>query len=114
MTTMSDSITIRLAGPGDAAAVRRLAVLDSAEAPAGPALLAEVGGAPAAAIALADGSVVADPFRLTADLVALLELRRGRLVEDDRPARGARRLRRHRDAPLARAGALRHASARLS
>lgn len=80
MRNQPDAITIRTAGDADAAALRRLAALDSAGALAGPALLAEVGGVPAAAIAIDGGVVVADPFRLTADIVELLELRRARLA----------------------------------
>jgi len=90
MTSTTDTITIRPAAAGDAAALRRLAALDSAEVLAGPALLAEVGGTAAAAIALDDGAVVADPFRLTADLVELLRLRRARLAGGERPARRGR------------------------
>ena len=55
---------------GDAAAVERLAELDSRRAPRGTVLLAEVGrelrGRPSRSD---DGHVVADPFRPTADLV---------------------------------------------
>jgi len=91
MTSTTDTITIRPAAAGDAAALRRLAALDSAEVLAGPALLAEVGGTAAAAIALDDGAVVADPFRLTADLVDLLRLRRARVAGGARRGRGASR-----------------------
>ncbi len=114
MTPKSDSITIRPAEAGDAAALRRLAALDSAEADFGPTLLAEVDGAPAAAIDLADGRVVADPFRLTADLVALLDLRRRRLVDETATTGGTRRLLRRGRPSLARPGGVRHASAHLA
>jgi hypothetical protein len=50
-------------------------------------LLAEVDGEPRAALSLADGTVVADPFHHTLYLVALLEARAGQLTE----SRGRRR-----------------------
>jgi hypothetical protein len=53
----------------------RLAELDSQRPVTGPALVGEIDGRPAAAISLADGRVVADPFRPTADVVELLRLR---------------------------------------
>lgn len=110
MTSTTDTITIRPAAARDGAALRRLAALDSADALAGPALLAEVGGTPAAAIALGDGAVVADPFRLTADLVELLRMRRVRLTEGERPA-GRGRGATHEHLPTTRG--LTHAPAHL-
>lgn len=66
-------ITIRPAYGDDTEALHRLAILDSApEVPAGPLLLAEVDGELQAALALRTGAVIADPFRPTASLVALL------------------------------------------
>jgi hypothetical protein len=41
----------------------------------GPALVGEIDGRPAAAIALHDGRVLADPFQRTANLVAQLRMR---------------------------------------
>ena len=69
---LDHALTIRAAAPRDADALRRLAALDSR--PRRPALLAERGGVPNAAIALTSGSVVADPFNPSADAVG--ELRR--------------------------------------
>ena len=66
---------IRPAHAADAVAVRRLAALDSRGAPRDPVLLGEMDGEPVAALSLADGHVVADPFRPTAELVALLRVR---------------------------------------
>jgi hypothetical protein len=66
------TITIRPAYADDAEALTRLAGLDSAELPAEPLLLGESDGELRAAISLADGSVIADPFAPTAQLVALL------------------------------------------
>ena len=68
-------VALRLAGPDDAAAIRRLAALDSAPVPVGQVLLAAVDGEPVAAFALAEGRVVADPFIDTRHAVALLRLR---------------------------------------
>jgi hypothetical protein len=65
-------LTLRVARPDDAPAVRRLAQLDSSRPPTGPVLLAVVGSEPVAALGVDSGSVVADPFRPTADVVAML------------------------------------------
>lgn len=65
-------LTLRLARPDDAPTVRRLAQLDSSRPPSGPVLLAVVGSEPVAALAVDTGSVVADPFRPTAGVVAVL------------------------------------------
>jgi len=67
---------IRFAVPADAGALRDLAALDSSpRVPAGDVVLAVVGGELVAAVAVADGHAIADPFRPTADLVALLRVR---------------------------------------
>jgi len=66
---------IRRATPADAPALRRLAELDSVRPLDGPVLLGELDGTPAAAIALSDGRVAADPFRPTAHLAAHLRTR---------------------------------------
>jgi hypothetical protein len=69
-------LTIRPALPADAGRLRDLVQLDSSpRAPAGAVLLAESGGDLVAALSLDDGHVVADPFRPTADVVALLRVR---------------------------------------
>jgi hypothetical protein len=65
-------LTLRLAGPDDDAALRRLAELDSSRPPDGRVLLAVVGSNPVAALSVETGAVVADPFRPTADVVAVL------------------------------------------
>jgi len=66
------ALTLRYALPGDAAALDRLAQLDSRRAPRGVVLVAEVGGELWAAISLDDRHAVADPFRPTGELVALM------------------------------------------
>jgi hypothetical protein len=56
------SVTLRFGSPADEGRLARLAALDSSAPPAQPVLLAEVDGQLRAAIALAGGAVVADPF----------------------------------------------------
>jgi hypothetical protein len=67
-----DTVVIRMAHVGDEDALRRLAVIDSAEALESPAVISEVDGEIRAALSLWDGSSIADPFFPTADLVELL------------------------------------------
>ena len=69
------TLTIRRATDADRQALRRLAALDSAAAPSGEILIAEVGREQLAAIEVATGATIADPFRPTAHLIDLLELR---------------------------------------
>ena len=91
--TLTDSqVTVRLAQDGDFRALVRLAALDSTEPLEGPALLAEVDGEAVAAIPLGGGAAIADPFRRTTAVVALLELRAAQLRGEagGEPAAGAR------------------------
>jgi hypothetical protein len=76
---ITEPVSIRRAAPADLPVLQRLASLDSAPVPAGDVLIASAGGEDRAAIAVATGAVVADPFRPTSDLVALLTLRAGSL-----------------------------------
>src|SRR5919197_1911909 len=92
-TSTSSTISIRLAGDGDGRSVARLAALDSARVPRGPVLLALVDGEPWAALPLVGGAAIADPFRRTADVVALLQARAAHLAAP-RTAPRARFLRR--------------------
>lgn len=73
------NVTIRLGAPRDEHRLARLAELDSSQPAAEPLLLAEVDGQLAAAISLSDGTIVADPFRPTADVVDLLRVRAAQL-----------------------------------
>lgn len=83
-------ITVRLADYGDSAALVRLAGLDSAAFPTGPTLVAEVGGQIQAALPVQGGPAIADPFRPTVALVAMLRLRAQQLVGDGpEPARAS-------------------------
>jgi hypothetical protein len=70
-----DPVVIRSANEGDHDRLRRLAQLDSAAVPAGPMLIAEVGGSIRAAVALEGGAAIDDPFHPTAELVTLLRAR---------------------------------------
>lgn len=72
-------VTLRLASHGDGAALDRLAQLDSGPLPPGPHLLGERDGRIEAAISLATGALVADPFRRTAELCELLRCHAGEL-----------------------------------
>jgi hypothetical protein len=87
----SAALTIRLAGPADADALRVLSVLDSTPFPVGPALVAEVGGELWAAVSLVEPVGVADPFRPSGELLALLAARARQLESGGAPRR--RRLR---------------------
>lgn len=81
------AVTIRRATADDAAALLRLAALDSGPFPQA-ALVAEVDGSIWAARSLSTGAAVADPFRYTAELVELLHERaRHLLAEDPAPRR---------------------------
>lgn len=77
MSNTQSHITIRMATDADADALSTLAELDSGRVPARPVLTAHVDGELRAAISMADGSAVADPFHSTADLVAMLRMRAG-------------------------------------
>jgi hypothetical protein len=82
----AEAVTIRMGVPADAAALSRLAQLDSAPAPVlGAVLLAEVDGELCAALPLDGGHAFADPFRRTAELVAMLAERARQL--ERRPVR---------------------------
>ena len=102
----AETVTIRVAVSADAPALSRLAQLDSAPPPGPlPMLMAEVGGELRAALPLAGGPAIADPFHRTAELVAMLA-ERARQLEVPGPRRAARRwrpLRGPRPAPAPRA-----------
>jgi hypothetical protein len=70
-----DALVIRPAYPDDHASLARLAALDSARPLSGATLVAERDGRILAALSVADGRAIADPFAPTADLIALLRLR---------------------------------------
>jgi hypothetical protein len=71
----ADAYTIRYATVDDVPALRRLVELDGPRLFCGPALIAEIGGALAAAVSLADGRVIADPSQPTTVPRQLLRMR---------------------------------------
>ena len=73
-TTGTGAIVIRRATHCDIRALADLAILDSREPLTGPVLVAEADGVLRAALDLHDGSVAADPFAPTAQLVELLRV----------------------------------------
>ena len=98
-----ERVTVRHAHVGDAAAIHRLAALDSAPTPEGPMLVAESDARILAALPLGSGRAIADPFTRTSELVALLQLRAAQLEGEQAPrtsrlARLARALGRRRPA----------------
>src|ERR1700731_3250557 len=73
-TRLRDPVTVRLAAPDDARELAWITDLDSASVPADPLLIGERAGQAVAALSLADGALVANPFVVSADVVALLRL----------------------------------------
>ena len=87
---MMQNVTVRRSASGDESALARLAALDSASPPRGPALIAEADSRMLAALPLGAGRPIADPFEPTAALVALLELRRTQMESADTAGRPSR------------------------
>lgn len=79
----AQTVTVRRSMASDVPALERLAELDSRGYHDGPALVAEVNGQLVAALPLDGRPAFSDPFRPTADLVALLELRLDQLINTD-------------------------------
>ncbi|MEA2438810.1 MAG: hypothetical protein QOH76_234 [Thermoleophilaceae bacterium] len=75
METTAPRIAIRPATEADSPMLLRLAALDSAAAPRGPVLVADIGGEVVAARSLSGARSIADPFRPTAEIRELLDLR---------------------------------------
>ena len=83
-----NNVTVRRSTSGDESALARLAALDSASPPRGPALIAEADTRMLAALPLGAGRPTADPYEPTAPLVQLLELRRSQIgAAEGEPAR---------------------------
>jgi hypothetical protein len=92
----AETLTIRMVVPADAAALGRLAQLDSTRTPrAEHMLVAEVGGEMRAALPLDGGPAIADPFHRTAELVEMLD-KRARQLAPPLPRRAVRPWRRLR------------------
>ncbi len=73
------SITIRPARANDAEALRRIAQRDSASVPDGRLLVAVADGELRAAVSIAGGERIADPFHPSAGLARLLSARAAQL-----------------------------------
>ncbi|HVW17505.1 MAG TPA: hypothetical protein VHB30_04600 [Solirubrobacteraceae bacterium] len=90
------TVAIRLAGGRDADAVTALEQMEGRRLAPGAHLVAEVDGRVIAAVAVADGGAVSDPFAHAAAAVDLLRLRAGQLrdagVSSGGPLRRAARL----------------------
>jgi hypothetical protein len=71
--------TLRLATADDGPALGRLAELDSNRLSPGPHLVADRDGRIDAALSLATGELIADPFHPTADLCELLRCHAGEI-----------------------------------
>jgi hypothetical protein len=100
MVVMKHStIAIRHATPGDGPALSRLAALDSAPVPFGEVVLAEVDDELRAAIDVATGQVIADPFAPTAELAELLRVHVARARRREAEHAGARARARRRGLP---------------
>ena len=84
---MNTAVAIRRAEHADIAAVRRVAERDCTLPPEGVALVAERDGVVVAWVEVASERVGADPFRHTADVVELLEVRARQLRESPRRIR---------------------------
>lgn len=96
-------IAIYFATDRDASELRRIAALDSATVvPSGRVLLGVVDGVVHAAVGVDDAIVIADPFRHTADLIELLQMRSSRIRSGEEPVSAV---------PTRLLGALRRAAA---
>jgi len=71
----SEPVVLRLCTVNDDDCLDQLATLNGVRAPIGRYVVAEVDGVVVAALPLAGGPPLTDPFRRTAHLVPLLELR---------------------------------------
>lgn len=80
------SVAVRIARPEDEAAIRRIASLDDKKAPEGRRLVAEADHEIIAALSIGGGTAVADPFRWTSDVVALMEVRAEQIAAADQAA----------------------------
>ena len=82
---------VRDASDADQPALLQLARLDSSRPLAGSVIVAEDNGEIVAAMAVADGTTIANPFRATAAIVAMLRLRAEQLNPPSRRKRISRR-----------------------
>jgi hypothetical protein len=94
--TEEEDVELRLCKSADDDALERLAALSERPLPAGRLVVALVRGELVAALPLAGGQALADPFRRTRHLVRLLEVRAAQLrAREPRVPLVPRLLRRH-------------------
>ena len=86
MSPSHPSVTLRSARGSDGPALDRLSALDGRKTPSGEVLVATAGDELIAAYGVEHGERIGDPFRLTADVLDLLELHAARRA----PRRSAR------------------------
>jgi hypothetical protein len=79
---LNEAVVLRLCSVHDDAMLDRLAELEGRPAPKGRHVVAEVSGTIVAALPLGRGVLLADPFRATAHLIPLLELRASQIGHD--------------------------------
>lgn len=85
---MTDStLILRLATDTDDREIRRIAALDSSPTPAAPALVATEDGSVVAAISLADGAEIANPFVPSKGALDLLRMRAAHIHRERLPSR---------------------------
>jgi hypothetical protein len=84
LRSTGESVVLRLCGVSDDPQLDELASFDGTQIVPGRYVVAEVDGRIAAAMPLAGGDVVSDPFRRTAHLLPLLRMRAEQLTS---PAR---------------------------
>ena len=85
-----DNVLLRLCRTTDGAALDRLAALSERRRGRGTFVVAETDGELVAALPLDGGDVLYDPFRPTAQIVKLLQLRAAQITKPTRPGRLAR------------------------
>ncbi len=86
ITDLAD-VALRLCRVSDDGAISRLAALEERPEPHGRFVVAEVNGQVVAALPLAGGAPLRDPFARTAHMIRLLEVRAAQLMHDEREPR---------------------------
>jgi hypothetical protein len=89
----ANTYTIYEAMPAHRSELEHMAALDSRRLPEGRMLIGEIDGVPAAAISLEGGHLIADPFRRTSHLTAILRMRAKALATAERTPSVAERIR---------------------
>ncbi len=84
----AETVVLRLCSVHDDEVLDSLAQLEGMPSPSGRFIVAEVDGVLVAAYPLGHGSALADPFRPTAHLIPLLELRARQLAPEKRRGHG--------------------------